>query len=76
MKNEEYGYFENKYNYFFKALENLYLTKSNGLDRVKFELQCWDKETQKIIVDKLINMLIERELVDFKPEEILQLIKQ
>lgn len=36
--------FQSRYSYFFADLENLYISKSDGVERIKTELNNWDKK--------------------------------
>jgi hypothetical protein len=75
MKNEKFEPFGNKYDYFFKALENLYISKLDGISRIKYELRSWDNESQKVITNKLVDMLIEGGIMNFDPNEIYSLVE-
>ena len=44
MKNENNMFFENQYEHFFSALVDCYIGKIYGLERIKAELDNWDKE--------------------------------
>lgn len=75
MKNKAMIPFGNQYDYLFATLEDYYITKMDGLDRIKSELRNWDKESQQVIVNKLVNIISENEITDFNKNEILSLIK-
>lgn len=73
MKNESYGFFGTKYNYFFEALKNYYISKLDGLYRIEAELKNWDAESRKFIVVELANRISESGIMDFDSREILDL---
>lgn len=53
MKNQETKMFGNAYNMLLMTLDNYYLSKSNGSERIKHELSGWDEEAQQIILTDL-----------------------
>ncbi|MFG6377552.1 MAG: hypothetical protein K1W19_04435 [Lachnospiraceae bacterium] len=73
MKNKTIIPFGNQYDYFFATLENYYMSKLDGLDRVKAELSNWDREAQQIIVNRLANIVSENGIIGFDKNEILLL---
>ena len=75
MKNIPATVFGNQYDFFFARLEDYYISKANGLDRIRGELQEWDKESKRIIIEELINIINKRELLYFDKNELLSLIK-
>ena len=66
--------FGSQYDFFFHNLENNYISKSDGLNRIKAELMYWDIEAQRYIATKLINQILASGINDFNPKEILDLI--
>lgn len=74
MKNKEVFPFGNQYDYFFATLEDYYIAKMDGLNRIKIELQNWDKESQQVIVNQLIDIISENGIMEFDKNEILSLI--
>jgi hypothetical protein len=66
--------FGNQYNLLLMTLEDFYIAKLNGLDRIKAELSNWDNEAKKVIVNELVDMLLDRSLIGFDPKEITGLI--
>ena len=72
MKVQEMPPFENAYERFMMLLEDFYISKSDGEERIKHELEKWDDEA-KI---KIINQLKERcmELgIEFSQSDLLSL---
>ena len=67
--------FENQYDYIFATLEDYYIAKMDGINRIKAELKNWDIEAQKVIVNKLVEILSEDELIGFDKNEILSLLE-
>lgn len=67
--------FGNQYDFLFTTLEDYYITKMDGINRIKAELNNWDKEAQKIIVNKLVDILSESGIVNFDENEILSLVE-
>ena len=67
--------FENQYDYLFATLENYYIAKLDGISRIEKELNGWDKEAQKFIVNKLADIISEDGVIGFDRNEILSLVK-
>lgn len=57
MKNKKHESYKTYYNYFFAYLSHNYVSKLGGVDIVKSELSNWDKESQFIILTRLIEEL-------------------
>ena len=74
MKNESCIPFGTQYEYFFAGLEDYYIAKSDGVERIKVELKNWDKEAQFFIVNELANRISESGIMEFDKKEILSLI--
>lgn len=74
MKNKAMIPFGNQYDYLFATLEDYYIAKLDGVDRIKAELQNWDKESQRFIVNKLADIISESGIIGFDKNEILSLI--
>lgn len=55
-------------------LENDYISKSNGIERISSKLNDWDKESKEYIINGLIKILKNGFLMDFNPNELLALI--
>lgn len=75
MKNKSCEPFGNQYDYFFARLEDYYISKLDGLDRINAELQNWDDESKLIIVNKLIEIISKSGIIGFNKNELLSLIK-
>jgi len=75
MKNKTMFPFENQYDCLFARLEDYYIAKSDGVNRIKEELQNWDKESQQVIVNKLIDIISESGIIGFDKNKILSLIE-
>ena len=59
MKTQKHDSYETYYNYFFAYLSHCYVSKLSGSSIVKSELLKWDKESQYVILTKLIEELRE-----------------
>lgn len=75
MKNNTMVPFGNQYEYLFATLEDYYIAKMDGLNRIKAELQNWDEEAQRVIVNKLADIISESGNIGFDRNEILSLVK-
>ena len=73
MKSQSCPPFQNAYVFFMNRLEDNYISKLNGKERIKQELSDWDSEARKQIIDILIERL-SRELQDFDPTDLLDLL--
>lgn len=73
MKSRSSSLFNNAYEYFFELLRDFYISKIDGKERIKHELNNWDNEAQKYIINVLI-VKIGQDLMDFDPTDLLQLI--
>lgn len=60
--------------FFYAALENDYLTKSNWEYRIKKELSNWDKEAQQEILKNLSFIIESDQVMDFDENEIYLLL--
>lgn len=74
MKNNKMSPFGNQYEFFFATLEDYYIAKMNGKERIKIELSKWDSEAQKEIVNILANIIESDGLIGFDRNDILSLI--
>ena len=73
MKSQSSTMFGNAYELLLNSLEHYYLSKSDGKERIKHELENWDKEAKLHI----LSILAERfklEEDDFDPNDLLGLI--
>lgn len=61
--------------FLFATLEHYYIAKIDGINRIKAELNNWDKEAQKVIVNKLVDIISENRIVIFDENEILSLVE-
>ena len=59
MKNKNMIPFGSQYEFLFTTLENYYIAKMDGINRIKAELNNWDVEAQKVIANKLIDFILE-----------------
>lgn len=75
MKNKSCPPFENEYEYFFSTLEDYYIGKSDGINRIKAELRKWDKDTASKIVEELINRMMNNGAVMFDVDDLSELSK-
>lgn len=74
MKNHKMPPFSNQYEFFFATLEDYYIAKMNGKERIKTELSKWDSEAQKEIVNILANIIESDGLIGFDRNDILSLV--
>lgn len=74
MKNKSMIPFGNRYDFLFATLEDYYIGKMDGINRIKAELSNWDLEAQKVIANKLIDIISESGIIGFDKNEILSLI--
>ena len=75
MKKEKCVPFGTEYDYFFGLLENYYIGKMNGVERIEAELRNWDKDTQHFIVNELVDRIAKSGIMGFDRNEILSLIQ-
>lgn len=75
MKNKSVIPFGSQYEFLFTTLEDYYIAKLDGVARIKSELSNWDIEAQKVIANKLIDIISEDGIVGFDKNEILSLIE-
>ena len=73
MKNNKMSPFGNQYEFFFATLEDYYIAKMDGKERIKTELSKWDSEAQKEIVCKLSDIIETNNMIGFDRNEILSL---
>lgn len=76
MKNKSMIPFGSQYEFLFATLEDYYIAKLDGVARIKTELSNWDIEAQKVIANKLIDIISEDGIVSFDKNEILSLIEE
>lgn len=74
MKNNKMPPFVNQYEFFFATLEDYYIAKMDGKERIKTELSKWDSETQKEIVNILADIIESDGLIGFDRNDILSLV--
>lgn len=74
MKNNKMSPFGNQYEFFFATLEDYYIAKMDGKERIKTELSKWDSETQKEIVNILAVIIESDGLIGFDRNDILSLV--
>ena len=63
------------FEFFFLRLENYYLSKSNGLERIKSELNDWNDEAVDYIIETLVGNINKLNLPGLNPSDLLQLKK-
>ena len=73
MKNNKMSPFGNQYEFFFATLEDYYIAKMDGKERIEAELSNWDSEAQKEIVCKLADIIEADGLIGFDRNDILSL---
>ena len=57
LKNKPMSSFSNAYVYLVKDIQNDLISKSNGMERVKSKLSCWDAEAREEIKDAVLKEL-------------------
>lgn len=65
--------FRSAYELLIERFNDYYIGKSNGKERIKNELNVWDKEAQRYIVSILIKR-IAQSMEDFDPNDLLDLL--
>ena len=63
--------FGSYYEYYIETLADYYISKFDGINRIKNELKDWNKETQNYIVDILIKRI--GQSINFDPNKLLAL---
>lgn len=71
MKNETITPFGNQYDYLFARLEDYYIAKADGVNRIKAELQNWDKEAQQVIINELESIISASGIIRFDKNKFL-----
>lgn len=66
--------FDSAYEFFIETLCDYYIGKINGKERIKNELNGWDKEAQFYIANIIINR-IGQSTEDFDPNDLLELVQ-
>ena len=74
MKSQKCKPYESAYEYLISSLEDCYITKSNGKERIKHELSNWDSQAQSVIIETLITR-ISSSLQDFHPNDLRKLLQ-
>ena len=74
MKNNKMPPFDSQYEFFFATLEDYYIAKMDGKERIKTELSKWDSEAQKEIVNILADIIESDGLIGFDRNDILSLV--
>ncbi len=62
--------FNNSYEFLFQYLEDSYISKVDGLSRIKCKLEEWDLEAQKVIIQELSERL-RKSGINFDKNELL-----
>ena len=75
MKEEKCVSFGIQYDYFFGLLENYYIGKLDGVERIEAELKNWEKEVQYFIANELVDRIGKMENIEFDKNEILLLVE-
>lgn len=66
--------FDNQYDFLMKRLEDDYIAKIDGFNRVRKALEDWDTDAQIVIIERLIQNIRQLELIDFNYKELRNLI--
>lgn len=65
--------FGSTYDYLIETLSDYYIAKVNGKERIKSELNGWDKEAQLYIITILVKR-IAQSIKDFDSSDLLELV--
>lgn len=74
MKNSKMPPFASQYEFSFVTLEDYYIAKMDGKERIKTELSKWDAEAQKEIVNILADIIESDGSIGFDRNDILSLV--
>lgn len=74
MKNKSTTPFGSQYEFLLATLEDYYIGKMDGINRIKTEFSNWDVDAQKVIVNNLIGNISDSGIIGFDENEILSLI--
>ena len=66
------GTYENQYQYYIELLYDYYISKINGIGRIKHELSKWDEKSKRIILFDLIDLINRNYVMGFDEQEFLQ----
>ena len=75
MKNKNCSPFGTQYDYFLEKLKDCYISKLDGISRIKTELQDWNEETKQFIISDLVESIVKSEPFEFDKNELLSLLK-
>ncbi|MBD5456852.1 MAG: hypothetical protein HDR23_10415 [Lachnospiraceae bacterium] len=75
MKSKSMIPFGSQYEFLFATLEDYYIAKMDGINRIKAELSKWDTDAQRVIANKLVEVISESGIIGFDKNEILSLIE-
>lgn len=67
---------DNKYQDYIETLFDYYISKFDGITRIKCELNKWDEESKRIIIIDLINTINDNYVMDFNAQEFVQQITE
>lgn len=76
MKNVKCQMFSNQYEFFIASLENDYIAKTDGLSRIKHELENWNGEAQVAIIEKLVRSISQSGIQGFDYNELRNLVSK
>ena len=62
--------FGSAYSYFISRLADYYISKSNGIERIKYELQKWDAPTKAYIIDLVVDEINNTGIMFFDEDEL------
>lgn len=66
--------YANKYECYINSLFDSYVSKLNGIEIVKSEVEKWDIESKRIIICDLIKLIKCNNMMDFDEQEFIQKI--
>ena len=65
------GTYENQYQYYIELLYDYYISKLDGIDRIKYELSKWDEKSKEIILFDLIELINRNYVMYFNEQDFL-----
>lgn len=75
MKTQKSSLWGTQYDLFFARLEDYYISKLDGIDRIQAELSNWDKDAQEIIINELIRIISNSGIIGFNKNKLLSLLR-
>jgi hypothetical protein len=73
-KGTPFGAYDNEYEHYIDALFDCYISKLDGIERIKCDLRKWDLEAKEIIIKDLLKIINSNHVKDFNEREFLKSI--